>query len=369
MNNPSRDSRCSKSQTLSALNVLVGRRIFVFGLVVGFPATTTSAQDSPQIGIKIDSEFVQQTINSLAAVVRREYLDADTAARVDTSLRQSLSQGRYASVRTLEALAALLTRDLFALTNDKHLAVALVPDKANPEESREAGGQRSNFGVQRVEILSGNVGYLNITAFYRPGEARAVISAAMRMLTNADALVVDLRGNKGGSVETVALVASYFFDTPGLPLFEVVPRSGKGARRFRAESGPLPERNGRRPVFVLTDERTFSGGEALAFILQEQHRAEVVGETTAGAANPGRPYPLNARLEVTVPNGRIQGAISSRNWEGGGVVPDVRASSSEAPRIAHARALRRLIELAPKGSWRDQLEREVDLLDHESSRR
>src|SRR5258708_15641373 len=166
----------------------------------------------------------------------------------------------------------------------------------------------------------------------------------------ADALILDLRGNGGGSPETVALVASYLFDTLELPLFEIVPRSADGGQTYRTEAGSLPDRDGRRPLYTLTSERTFSGGEGLAFILQERKRAEVVGETTAGAANPGRPYPLNARFAATVPNGKVQSAIRRANWEGTGVTPDVKTPATDALRVAQLRARRRLLECTAPGA-------------------
>ena len=81
--------------------------------------------------------------------------------------------------------------------------------------------------------------------------------------------------------------------------------------------------------------------------MQEQDRAEVVGEHTAGAANPGRPYPINTRLSVTVPNGQVRMALSGTNWEGTGVTPDVSVEAVDALRVAHARALGELIEVVP----------------------
>ena len=107
----------------------------------------------------------------------------------------------------------------------------------------------------------------------------------------------------------------------------------------------LAERDGRRPVYVLTSARTFSAGEGFAFLLQERGRAEVIGERTPGAANPGRPYPVNALFEVTVPNGKVVSAVRRGNWEGIGVVPDIEVPAAEALRIAHARALERLNHL------------------------
>jgi C-terminal processing protease CtpA/Prc len=48
-----------------------------------------------------------------------------------------------------------------------------------------------------------------------------------------------------------------------------------------------------------------------------------VGERTAGAANPGRPFPVNDHFEVAVPTGKVVSAIRGGNWEGSGVTPDV----------------------------------------------
>jgi C-terminal processing protease CtpA/Prc len=76
----------------------------------------------------------------------------------------------------------------------------------------------------------------------------------------------------------------------------------------------------------------------LAFLLQERQRAQVIGEKTAGAANPGKPYPVNDVFEVTVPNGHIRSAIKHSNWEGDGVTPDVSAPATSALDIALARA-------------------------------
>jgi hypothetical protein len=78
---------------------------------------------------------------------------------------------------------------------------------------------------------------------------------------------------------------------------------------------------------------------------------------TAGAANPGRPYPPNDRFSVSVPNGRVKSAIAGGNREGSGVTPDVATKAADALPTAHARALRLPIEREPAGAWRDSLER------------
>jgi hypothetical protein len=315
----------------------------------------------------LGSDTVRTTVTETAAIVAREYLDATVGERVAESLLRRLSQGEYAGAATAEGLAALLTRHLLMESQDKHLSVALVREPAHasasapPTSTREDGVRRSNGGVQRVEILPGNVGYLNLTAFWRLDEARGPVTDAMRLLRRADALIVDMRQNGGGSPETVALLIGYLFDDPGLSLFDIVSRSGNRVAYATPVPGPS-ERDERRPVYVLTASRTFSAAEGFAFLLQERARAEVIGERTAGAANPGRPYRVSPLFEVTVPNGKVRSAVSGKNWEGAGVTPDVSVAAPDALHAAHVRALQALLKREPPGAWYDVLERQLKTL-------
>jgi Peptidase family S41/N-terminal domain of Peptidase_S41 in eukaryotic IRBP len=290
----------------------------------------------------LDASLVRSTVQSLTDVISREYFDVPVAAKVEVALKTALAEGRYASSSTPEDLARALTRDLYAVTHDKHLAVAVKPA---PAVAPAAGGrpaaqrdQPTEAGFRHVEILPGNIGYLDLTMFLRLTEHRDALAAAMKKLQPARALILDMRDNGGGSPDTVVLLMSYLFDQPSLPLLEIIPRSGETQAYATAPAGAGIERNGARPVFVLTSSHTFSGGEGLAYLLQERKRALVIGEKTAGAANPGRPYPVNEILEVTVPNGSIRSALKRSNWEGGGVTPDVIVPAATALDVALERA-------------------------------
>jgi C-terminal processing protease CtpA/Prc len=81
---------------------------------------------------------------------------------------------------------------------------------------------------------------------------------------------------------------------------------------------------------VLVSGETFSGGEGLAFDLQEAGRATVVGEPTRGGAHPRIGLAVHPQLELTLPIARSRGARSGGNWEGTGVQPDVRVPAAEA---------------------------------------
>jgi C-terminal processing protease CtpA/Prc len=313
---------------------------------------------------RLDKEFVRTTIEALTKIIREQYIDQDLASRVEAYLRNCLATGHY-DQPTREEFAEELTRDLFTSSHDKHLSVMVSDDQGTAssgttEESREEIARQSNFGIQHVEVLPGNVGYLRLTSFYRPAEARDTFVSAMKLLAQTDALILDLRGNKGGSPDMAVLVASFMFSKPGIPLFSVIPRAGETAFYSTVQTPP-PGSSGERPLFVLTSQTTWSAGEGLAFILQERHRAEIIGETTAGAANPGRAYRVNSMFEVNVPNGRVKSAVLGRNWEGIGVVPDVATPAAVALDLAHTHALRSLVEITPPGQRRTDLERELQV--------
>jgi C-terminal processing protease CtpA/Prc len=322
------------------------RLAVLFSALAGGSARGVFAQTgaSPRT---LDNAAVGAAVEEIAAVVAREYLDPELGDRVASTLRQALRDGAYAGITSPDAFATRVTSDLLAASGDKHLAVTVVrgPAGAGATDaapvSRQEAARRSNGGVQRVEILPGNVGYLNLTFFWRLGEAREAIADSMRLLRRADALILDLRQNGGGSPESVAFLAGYMLADEGLPLFEIGFRNGQ-RDRYATPSPGAAERDGRRPLFLLTSARTFSAGEGLAFLLQERGRAEVIGEQTPGAANPGQPYSIKPAFDLTVPTGRVETAHSGRNWEGTGVTPDRRVPASEALTIAHARALERL---------------------------
>jgi hypothetical protein len=330
-------------------------------LFIGLSAASPSdARPSNSGAAPFNPTLILETVHTLGIALTREYFDPAVAAKASETLGKHLAEGRYQKVSTCEELAKALTDDLYAMTKDKHLVVSpadLAIAVGVDSTPRAVVARRSNFGIQRIEVLSGNVGYLNLTAFYRPDEAREAIAAAMASLRHTDALILDLRENGGGSSGTLALMASYFFEAQGLPLFEVAPRPPAKAANFATEAEPLANRNQQRPTYILTSGNTWSAGEGLAFILQERHRAEVVGQTTAGAGNQARPHLLNARFEVTIPNGSVRSAVRQKSWEGTGVVPDISVESSDALRVAHARALHGLMRAAPSGPWRDALGR------------
>jgi hypothetical protein len=132
----------------------------------------------------------------------------------------------------------------------------------------------------------------------------------------------------------VQYLCSYFFDKK-VHLNSLYFRAGNRTIDFWT----LDEVNGQKmpdvPLFVLTSERTFSGAEEFSYNMQTQKRATLIGQTTGGGANPGGTRRINEKLEVFIPTGKAINPITKTNWEGVGVIPEVKTSPDETFSKAH----------------------------------
>ena len=84
------------------------------------------------------------------------------------------------------------------------------------------------------------------------------------------------------------------------------------------------------PVYILTNHNTFSGAEDFSYGMQVAKRAIIVGETTGGGAHPQRPFSVGQGFVVFIPFARSLNPITKTDWEGTGVIPDVKVTSNSA---------------------------------------
>jgi retinol-binding protein 3 len=328
--------------------------LLLLGAGVNFAAARQIAiPQTPQIS----NEFVAKTVASLQSLIKERYFDTAVIPNVNSMLDAAVKRGDFAGAKDMEQLAKLLTTTLYQASHDKHLfvlATAKTGAGAEGPLTRAEAGRLSNFGIKEAEVLEGNVGYLKITSFDRRNEgAGDVLDDAMRFLSRTDALILDLRGNMGGSPDTAVQLLSYFFEPPDLLLFQVIPRSGDAVEYRTVVTGAGADAT--RPLYVLVSAETWSAGEGVPFLLQERHRATIVGERTVGAANPASPWPVNEELKITIPFGRVKSAVEGKNWEGTGVVPDLATSSQDAFKTAYVRALETLAERAKNATVQQML--------------
>ncbi|HVW21977.1 MAG TPA: S41 family peptidase [Opitutaceae bacterium] len=298
-------------------------------------------------------------VNGALRLLQSAYVFPQVAAKMDETIRDQLAKGAYDSAVEPSTFAYLLTRDLQQVSGDKHIHVfysksprsdpGTRPDEPGPQARLESE-RKMNFGFQSLGVLPGNIGYLDLRMFSGLSEADDTAVAAMEVLANTDALIIDLRNNGGGSPHMIDLLASYLFDGV-VHLNDFYLRQGDRTVQFFTAAEVRGRRYGvSKPVFILTSHRTFSGAEEFAYDLQVLKRATIVGETTGGGANPGSPRWINEHFRIWVPHGTAVNPVTKNNWEGTGVEPDVKVDAPQALEAAQAEALKRLKEKRQPGT-------------------
>lgn len=301
-------------------------------------------------------EEQSETIDSLIRSLEENYVFPKLAEQMGQHLRQKQEAGAFSSLSAPVAFADRLTEEMQFVSKDKHLRVRFDPEGA--ARMRASSGQeegegpspewlkqmaRDNFGFKEIKILEGNVGYLDLRGFFPAAYAGEAAAAAMNTLSNADAIIFDLRRNGGGDPGMIQLLTSYLY------------RAGRDVhlnnfynRRSNdtSQTWTLPyvpgKRNADAEVFVLTSNYTFSAAEEFTYNLKNLERATIVGETTGGGAHPGGTVPIAQRFVAFAPDGRAINPITNTNWEGTGVSPHVNIEKEKALDAAHQMALEKL---------------------------
>jgi C-terminal processing protease CtpA/Prc len=331
------------------------------------------AQAPERSDTTIDAATRKTVIEGVLRRLEQGYVYPEKTAAMRRAVQAQMKRGAYDRLTSALAFADSLTADLRAVSHDLHLEVSYqrqevrdeVPDaEPSPEERRErdAFGRGVNYGFERAERLSGNVGYLEIRTFnFDAAVVDSALTAAMNFLANTDALIIDVRRNGGGEPSVVAAVCSYLLP-PNRLINRFYWRPQNRWDEFRTGAVRGRHYGTSRPVYVLTSDRTFSGAEEFAYDIQTQKRGEVVGDTTGGGAHPGGFRRVTAHFGVWVPSGRAMNPVTGTNWEGIGVRPDVPAPAEDALRTAHLRALERLLAGERDEEHQAALRRAIDQL-------
>ncbi|MFD9267960.1 S41 family peptidase [Streptomyces goshikiensis] len=287
-------------------------------------------------------------IDEMAQLLTEHYVFPEIAEQLAGLLKQRLTEGAY-DVDDAEELARLVTADLQSLNGDRHLRLKHHADPVSPKQGAATlDAMRRDFdsslgGAPRVQLLDGGVAVVELAPMLFPLEwAAEPLGAALTLASRAQALIVDLRANRGGDPDTVAFVCSYLLDER-THLNTMCWRGGERSEQsWSLPHVPGARFGGSKPLYVLSSDSTFSAAEELAYDLQQLGRAVVVGEPSRGGAHPCRGWTLHPHLEATVPFGRAINPVSSTNWEGTGVQPDVPCAAADSLDQAHALALARL---------------------------
>jgi len=196
------------------------------------------------------------------------------------------------------------------------VVLKIIPaDAADDSQTRKISINRDQVNLkdklanaELIEVSTPNgtkhrVGWINLSAFYADMErGTSSCSADVKKLLNRliaekiEGLVVNLRGNGGGSLEEAIRMTGLFI--PSGPVVQA--KNAKNKITDRNSRNPSPVYDG--PMVVLTDRSSASASEIFAAALQDYNRAVIVGDkSTFGKGTVQTVMPVAQYMPVIFP--------------------------------------------------------------------
>lgn len=284
---------------------------------------------------------IEIIVDTVCDKIKQGYVYADKGKKISDYLHTQLKAGIYNKYTNRDELATKLTNDMRSVCYDGHLVVRVdadapigpVPNTPSQPDPHPVPPEEENFNLKKIEILPGNIGYFRLDGFTSNREVWPVLENALHFLERSKALIIDVRYNGGGSGGMVNLMECFLFNKK-TEMNGFIDRSGKDTTHNEADPAAVKGFTLNMPIYILTSHQTFSAAEDFAYGMQSVHRAQTVGETSGGGAHPTEDSPVGYGLIIRVPFMRSYNPYTHKDWEGVGVVPDIRCPSELALDIA-----------------------------------
>jgi len=297
---------------------------------------------TPNSGDKVDAAERQIVLHAVISDVKQFYFDRGIAQKTADALLAHGQAGDYDQISDAQAFANLLVRHLIDASGDAHFTVEFTrnafPDFSKPPPSEtqtriRAAMEQNNCTFEKIELWPDKIGYVKLNSFPDIAVCQAKAKSAMAALNGADAIIFDLRDNRGGDGAMGVFLAGYLFDHPEYMFSPRGPVTEQAWTRSPVSGSLLVD----KPVYILTSERTYSAAEQFSYDLKVLKRATLVGETTGGASHAGVLHNLDPHFAIGIPELRPVNPFSDKDWAISGVEPDVKVKAVDA--LAAARKL------------------------------
>lgn len=300
---------------------------------------------------ELSKKEIKEACREIAALIQSNYVLEARGSQIAAAFLEHAGDGRFNRVQNWNQLDSAINSSLTEISGDGHLYVRHDPQfvqelKSEWKEDQTGGDAQtffnnekayhSNFGFKQVEILDGNIGYIQLSNINISNESLETLFATMAFVRNTNALIIDLRDNGGGGSNVGAVLETFFLEK-NTALLAFTDRNGR-AETVSTVSW-LTEKPYTKPVFVLINKGTASAAEAFAFVLKHQHRATIIGEPSAGAAFMNNYFVINDNLVLSVSMKAPFLPGTQTTWQGAGVKPDITVAANRAKEKAIALAL------------------------------
>lgn len=245
---------------------------------------------------KISLESQKVIIEKLSNEINKFYFNKGISKSIGDTL--SIIKKQIKGDNDIDNFTKILNSALHKKSDDNHLKLyfdinkfkSYSEDKESKRTFEYESAKKINFGFTKIEILEGNIGYIEIIRFsgFIGEEVAQKIASSMNMIESTNALIIDLRKNGGGDGRVGEILSTYFYSEENEIYYDSISKTEK----FKVLPFVLGKRYLNRPVYILTGLGTFSAAEGFTKFMQKNKKAIVVGEKTKGGGSPGSTLPL-----------------------------------------------------------------------------
>ncbi|MBX2831601.1 MAG: S41 family peptidase [Rhodospirillales bacterium] len=213
------------------------------------------------------------------------------------------------------------------------------------EDNFDVTVKRDRIEVPSVTagIIDQDIGYIRVSRFDATtlDQTQDYLSELEGRIEKPRGIIVDLRRNPGGLLDSAADIADQFLKD-GL----IVATEGRGERKLRSYEADRSDYFDQVPMAILLDRGSASGAELMAAALRENGRGVIIGERSFGKGSMQRILPLTSGGGLKITTGYYT-TPENHIVQGHGVVPDIevnRADDEEFEReidLEHALPARR----------------------------
>ena len=193
------------------------------------------------------------------------------------------------------------------------------------DKTKEVIITRDTIKIPAVDwkLLDEDVAYIEIFTFNNNVDSEFKKTAQEIADSKAKKIILDLRNNPGGLLDSAVNIAGYFLDTDKIVTLE---KFGDGREnQFRTQpNGQLKN----YPVIVLINKGSASASEILAGALKDNRGVLIVGETSFGKGSVQEvlELPKKASLKVTIAKWFTPNGVSINE---NGIKPDIEVKRTE----------------------------------------
>lgn len=224
------------------------------------------------------------------------------------------------------------------IKGDTGTQVILTVMRPGEDQPRQITVTRELIKAPSIEtdMLSQNIGYMRISYFGTSSsvEASQKLRALQREHPNLSGLVLDLRNNPGGILDSAVDVTDLFLDNKKIGYDKTITTAKERSMKvMQSYQSKTPDITDNLPLAVVINSGSASGAEIMAAALKDHKRATIVGETSFGKGSIQTVMPLSDETAVKITTG-LYYSPAGHVVQTQGVKPDIEALELVTPNTA-----------------------------------